>query len=155
MPPRRVSWLTPEQVASRLHVSVQTLAQYRHIGRGPRYVKEGGRVRYDPDGVTAWLEQHRTARPSAAASRLMREYDAAQTRVERRLAHARAAREERIKVAEVTPEEAEVAAAAIAVATADERSGFALVSDDLGAALDRLRRAVRAWKATQATEAAG
>ncbi len=45
--------------------SRQTLAHWRSQGRGPTYVKVGGRVVYRGADLNRWLEQ-RTIRPKAA-----------------------------------------------------------------------------------------
>lgn len=39
-------YLTPDQMAERLKVSAKTLANLRSAGKGPLFVKAGGRVRY-------------------------------------------------------------------------------------------------------------
>ena len=43
----------------------QTLAHWRSQGRGPCYIKAGGRVLYRGSDLNAWLES-RTVYPSAA-----------------------------------------------------------------------------------------
>ena len=43
--------LTPEQLAEMLHIPVRTLGHWRYVGRGPRYIRSGRHVRYDPDDV--------------------------------------------------------------------------------------------------------
>lgn len=42
--------LTPTQMAARLGVSAKTLANQRSAGKGPKYVKQGGRIRYPVEG---------------------------------------------------------------------------------------------------------
>lgn len=60
--------LTPRQLAEELDVSLQTLANWRWSGVGPRYTKLGdgrsARVRYRRADVDAWLK----ARESGAAA---------------------------------------------------------------------------------------
>ena len=51
-----VSLLTPEQVADRLSVAVQTLAHWRVRGIGPSYVHLSARcVRYSETTLEQWL----------------------------------------------------------------------------------------------------
>lgn len=54
--------LTPGEVADWLRTSAGVLANWRSMGRGPRYIKLGPKaVRYRPADVEAWLtEQTRT-----------------------------------------------------------------------------------------------
>lgn len=52
--------LTPRQVADALGVHIETVARWRRKDRGPRYVKVGGRYRYDPDSVREWVAQAST-----------------------------------------------------------------------------------------------
>ncbi len=51
--------LTPAQVAAEYGVAVRTLANWRYLGIGPKFVKltEGrsGRVRYPRTSVAAWI----------------------------------------------------------------------------------------------------
>lgn len=47
-------YLTPEQLAERLTIPIGTLANWRCAGRGPRFTKLEGRVRYLLDDVLAW-----------------------------------------------------------------------------------------------------
>ena len=42
---------TQEQLAERWHLSPRTLEQWRWLGKGPRFLKIGGRVLYDEDLV--------------------------------------------------------------------------------------------------------
>lgn len=54
MRPTREPLALPPEVAARLRVTEQTLANWRWRRTGPPWTKVGGRVRYDWDGVTAW-----------------------------------------------------------------------------------------------------
>jgi predicted DNA-binding transcriptional regulator AlpA len=45
-------------------LSVQTLARWRHEGKGPEYVKIGRLVAYSVGTVRQWLEQMRRASTS-------------------------------------------------------------------------------------------
>jgi hypothetical protein len=45
---------TPQETASFLHLSDQTLANWRWKGCGPPFIKMNGAVRYDPEAVRTW-----------------------------------------------------------------------------------------------------
>lgn len=49
-------FLTADDLVNRWagKVARQTLANWRHLGRGPAFVKIGGRVLYPVDRVEAW-----------------------------------------------------------------------------------------------------
>lgn len=47
----------PEDAALRLGVEVSTLANWRWNGRGPRFVKCGGRVRYRLSDLARYLDE--------------------------------------------------------------------------------------------------
>jgi excisionase family DNA binding protein len=47
---------TTEDVATFLGVPVATLYQWRHRRTGPRALRVGRHLRYDPADVRAWLE---------------------------------------------------------------------------------------------------
>ena len=56
--------LTAGQLATFLggDFSTKTLANYRSSGKGPKFLKlEGGRIRYDPADIRAWLDEQRRA----------------------------------------------------------------------------------------------
>lgn len=44
-------WMKPAEVAQRLRIAVSTLSTWRHEGRGPKYAKQGGLVRYRESAV--------------------------------------------------------------------------------------------------------
>jgi AraC-like DNA-binding protein len=46
----RTVLLTPKQMADRLGISEKTLANMRSAKAGPKFVKQGGRVRYPIEG---------------------------------------------------------------------------------------------------------
>lgn len=52
--------MSPREVAARLSVTETTLSRWRAEGKGPPWVKIGGRHRYVREGFEAWLE----SRPS-------------------------------------------------------------------------------------------
>ncbi|ALV45806.1 hypothetical protein MB46_10275 [Arthrobacter alpinus] len=54
-------FLTPADVAEALQIPVGTLANWRSAGKGPRFSRFGGLVRYDPDDVAAWLAEQRVS----------------------------------------------------------------------------------------------
>lgn len=50
--------LTPEQLAEYLQVSTAALANDRYLGKGPRFIKLGGKVRYRRSDVLAHLDEN-------------------------------------------------------------------------------------------------
>ena len=52
--------LTEYDVAARVNVSVGTVRRWRLLGRGPRYKKIGGLVRYEAGDVEEWLQSRPT-----------------------------------------------------------------------------------------------
>jgi excisionase family DNA binding protein len=50
--------LSADEVAEFLGVPVATLYQWRHKGAGPEAYRVGRHLRYDPNTVRAWLEDH-------------------------------------------------------------------------------------------------
>lgn len=51
--------MTQDELAGELKVPPRTLSQWRYLGRGPAYVKVGGRVRYRRSDVEAWMQDNR------------------------------------------------------------------------------------------------
>lgn len=49
--------LTPAQLSGLLAVPEKTLAQWRHLGRGPQYLKLCGHVRYRMSDVDEWVAE--------------------------------------------------------------------------------------------------
>lgn len=47
--------LTPEQVAKYRGTTTATLAQERHHGRGPKFIRDGRRIRYRASDIAAYL----------------------------------------------------------------------------------------------------
>ncbi len=50
--------LTADQTGEYLHVNPRTLANWRVLGRGPRYVRAGSRALYRQADLDAWLDAH-------------------------------------------------------------------------------------------------
>jgi predicted DNA-binding transcriptional regulator AlpA len=48
---------TADEIASVLNISPATLAGWRCVGRGPRYIKQGRFVRYREQDVDEWLQR--------------------------------------------------------------------------------------------------
>ncbi|MFE7837345.1 helix-turn-helix transcriptional regulator [Streptomyces sp. NPDC057474] len=48
----------PEEVADFLGLPIATLAQWRYLGKGPRWIKVGRHVRYRVSDVEQWLSQN-------------------------------------------------------------------------------------------------
>ena len=53
------SLITASEAAKRLGMSNNALATLRSRGGGPRYVKVGRSVRYDPADIAKWVEAHK------------------------------------------------------------------------------------------------
>jgi len=47
--------LRPNEAARALGLHPQTLANFRHVGKGPEYVRIGGAVRYDSDALREYV----------------------------------------------------------------------------------------------------
>lgn len=58
---------TPKQMATRLGVSAQTLAKWRHLGTGPQFCKLGRAVRYSEEAINEWLVSRSRASTSQGA----------------------------------------------------------------------------------------
>ncbi len=50
----------PSVVAGLLGLDLRTLANWRSEGRGPEFIKVGGRVRYPGDSLKSWLDANRS-----------------------------------------------------------------------------------------------
>ena len=61
----------PAALAAYLNIKVETLANWRFLGKGPAFIKVGGKVMYSDADVSAWLAERRrtstTATTNAAA----------------------------------------------------------------------------------------
>lgn len=51
-----VVWLLPSVVAQMLNKTPASLAQWRHLGRGPKYHKIGRKVQYKQSDVELFIE---------------------------------------------------------------------------------------------------
>ncbi len=49
-------FMTEQQVAQKISVSLATLRRWRLIQRGPRFIKVGALVRYRPEDLAEWLD---------------------------------------------------------------------------------------------------
>lgn len=56
--------LNEKMLAHRLGLSLRTLQRWRWQGKGPAYLKLGGRVVYRLRDVELWEERNRQARPA-------------------------------------------------------------------------------------------
>jgi predicted site-specific integrase-resolvase len=63
--------LTEKVLAPRLGLSVRTLQRWRWQGKGPAYLKLGGRVVYREADIAAWEESNRV--PGAADARAIQQ----------------------------------------------------------------------------------
>ena len=60
--------LTTDEVAAGLRTTPDTLKYWRHVGRGPRYIRRGRRVLYDEADVEAYVTAQKVeARAGGAA----------------------------------------------------------------------------------------
>lgn len=50
--------LAADQAGTYLHVHPRTLANWRVLGKGPRYVRAGSRALYRQSDLDAWLDAH-------------------------------------------------------------------------------------------------
>lgn len=48
------AYLTSKEVADRWRLSDKTLANWRHAGKGPPFIRVGSRALYPIEGVNAW-----------------------------------------------------------------------------------------------------
>lgn len=48
------AYLTSKEVADRWRLSDKTLANWRHAGKGPPFIRVGSRVLYPIEGINAW-----------------------------------------------------------------------------------------------------
>lgn len=48
------AYLTSKELADRWRLSDQTLANWRHAGKGPPYIRVGARVLYPAEGIHAF-----------------------------------------------------------------------------------------------------
>lgn len=60
--------LTPEQLAEWLQVSPEKLANDRYLGRGPRFIRVGRKIRYARPDVITYLEGNTFTRTDTAVS---------------------------------------------------------------------------------------
>lgn len=52
----RTTTVTPEEAAQRIGIKVGTIQNWRWSGRGPKFIKCGGRVRYRLSDLAEWLD---------------------------------------------------------------------------------------------------
>lgn len=64
----RATTVSPDEAAHRLGVKASTLHNWRWSGRGPRYIKCGGLVRYRIVDIADWLDAHARSSTSGAPS---------------------------------------------------------------------------------------
>jgi predicted site-specific integrase-resolvase len=65
-------YLTSKEVADRWRLSDQTLANWRSVGKGPPFIRVGGRVLYPIEGIQSfeklspgWLASEDTIQPQS------------------------------------------------------------------------------------------
>ena len=57
-----VRLLSVEEVAELLQVPVRTIYQWRYRGDGPRSLRVGRHLRFDPADLASWIEKRKTLR---------------------------------------------------------------------------------------------
>lgn len=58
--------LTATELSAETKIPEATWAQWRYLGKGPKYLKLGGHVRYRRSDVEAWLASCERGAPDAA-----------------------------------------------------------------------------------------
>ena len=58
-------WLNERAAARFVDMSVSSLRRWRRLGKGPKFIKLYGSVKYRADDVTAWLSSRPTGGESA------------------------------------------------------------------------------------------
>ena len=58
------SLITAKVVAERLCITEGTLAKWRLYASGPRFIRVGRRIAYDPADIAAWLNARRVTSTS-------------------------------------------------------------------------------------------
>jgi DNA-binding transcriptional MerR regulator len=56
--------LTQIEAAPRVGVAPKTLANWRTLGTGPKFIRAGGRIAYDPADIEAWKAARRVSSTS-------------------------------------------------------------------------------------------
>lgn len=59
--------LTTDDLSGETKIEKRTFDQWRYLGRGPRFLKIGGHVRYRRADVDAWLAECERGVPDAVA----------------------------------------------------------------------------------------
>lgn len=59
---------TGKQLAEYLGSTAATLAHWRYVGRGPKFIKVGSNVRYRESDVDAWLTEQTRAQTGERVS---------------------------------------------------------------------------------------
>jgi hypothetical protein len=57
--------LDPNETGRILDLTVGSLANWRHKGIGPKFIRVGGRIKYRREDLASWIEQ-RCVEPAAA-----------------------------------------------------------------------------------------
>lgn len=56
--------LSQNDAAPRIGVQPKTLANWRTLGIGPKFIRAGGRIAYDPADIEAWKTARRVSSTS-------------------------------------------------------------------------------------------
>ncbi len=57
--------LTTSEAAPLIGVNAKTLENWRCSGAGPKFIRAGRLIRYDPDDIKEWRDRHRVSSTSA------------------------------------------------------------------------------------------
>lgn len=60
--------LTTEEAAPLMGVEPKTAMNWRYIGFGPKFIRAGGKIAYDPDDIEAWKAGRRVGSTSELAA---------------------------------------------------------------------------------------
>jgi hypothetical protein len=63
-----IELLNAKHTAQHLCITEGTLAKWRLTGEGPKFVRVGLRIAYDPKDVTEWLDARRVSSTSQEAA---------------------------------------------------------------------------------------
>lgn len=61
--------LDPEPASPLIGAAPKTMANWRNLGCGPKFIRVGRKIKYDPDDIAAWRDARRvgsTSEPVAA-----------------------------------------------------------------------------------------
>ncbi len=60
--------LDTAKAAPLMGVEPKTAANWRHLGVGPKFIRAGGKIAYDPDDIEVWKASRRVGSTSERAA---------------------------------------------------------------------------------------